>query len=118
MRQKTNLQMSELVRFLRKASRENKAPIWLAISHAIKKPRRNMAQVNISRIARLTKDGETVAIPGKVLGTGTISHKLTVGALSFSAKAKEKIRNAGGVCITLVELADRKPKGTQVKIMR
>ena len=118
MRQKTNPQLSELTRSLRKASKENRAPIWLAISNAINKPRRNMAQVNISRIARLTTDGETVAVPGKVLGAGTIGHKLTVAALSFSADAKEKIRNAGGMCMTLVELIRKNPKGTKVKIMR
>ncbi len=115
---KTNPKLVELVRSLRKASRENRTPIWLAISNSLSKPRKNMAQINISRIARLTKGGETVAVPGKVLGAGLISHRLTVAALSFSADAAEKIRAVGGRCVTLNELLRENPSGAQVKIMR
>lgn len=115
---KTNPQLTELVRSLRKASTENKAPIWLAISRALKRPRKNMAQINLSRISRLTKNGETVAVPGKVLGAGSVDHKVTVAALTFSASAKEKIRLAGGTCITLNQLVEKNPEGTEVRIMR
>lgn len=34
----------------------------------------------------------------KILGTGTLSKKLTVKAQAFSASAKAKIEAAGGVC--------------------
>ena len=115
---KTNPQTLELVRILRKASRENQAPIWLTVSRALSKPRKNMAQVNISRIARFTKEGETVAIPGKVLGTGRVNHRLKVAALGFTAGAKKKIIIAGGSCTTLIELLEQNPKGTNIKIMR
>jgi large subunit ribosomal protein L18e len=118
MSDKTNPQLLELMRSLRNASKKNKAPIWLAISHALGKPRRNMAQVNVSRIARFTLEWETVAVPGKVLGSGTVNHKLTVAALSFSASAREKIGIAGGKCLTLPELLEKNPKGTKVKLMR
>jgi large subunit ribosomal protein L18e len=118
MHSKTNPQISELVRFLLRASRENQAPIWLAISRALSKPRKNMAQVNIGRINRLTKDGETVAVLGKVLGSGLTSHKMSVAALGFSADAKEKITATGGTCLTFVELLKKNPKGTNIKIMK
>jgi large subunit ribosomal protein L18e len=118
MKNKTNLQLLELARLLRKASRDNGAPIWVTISRAISKPRKNIAQVNIRRISRFTKNGETVAVLGKVLGTGVVDHKVTVAALGFSNSAKEKIRIAGGKCFTFLELLESNPKGTHVKIMR
>lgn len=115
---KTNPQTVDLVRSLHKASAENKAPIWLAVSRALKKPRKNMAQINLSRISRLTNNGETVAVPGKVLGAGNVNHKVTIAALAFSASAREKIQLAGGTCITLNQLLEKNPKGTEVRIMR
>lgn len=43
-------------------------------------------------VAKGVKDGI------KILGTGTLSKKLTVKAHAFSATAKAKIESAGGVC--------------------
>ena len=114
---KTN-QMRDLGRSLHKTSKENKAPIWLAISRALNKSRKNMARINLSRISRLTRNGDTVAVPGKVLGAGDVDHRVTVAALAFSASAREKIRLSGGTCITLNQLLEKNPKGTEVRIMR
>jgi large subunit ribosomal protein L18e len=77
-----------------------------------------MAEVNVGRIARYTKEGETVAVPGKILGTGTIEHKITVAAMNFSKEAKDKILNAGGKCMTIEDLLKANPKGTKIKLMR
>jgi large subunit ribosomal protein L18e len=77
-----------------------------------------MAEVNVGRIARYTKEGETVAVPGKILGTGTIEHKITVAAINFSKEAKDKILNAGGKCLTIDDLSKANPKGTKIKLMR
>jgi large subunit ribosomal protein L18e len=115
---KTNPRLSDLIRSLRRASARNRAPVWLAISRGLSKPRRNMAQINLSRISRLTEDGETVAVPGKVLGTGRLDHKVTIAALAFTESAREKVGLAGGACITLSQLLEENPKGTRVKIMR
>ncbi|MBS7622484.1 50S ribosomal protein L18e [Candidatus Bathyarchaeota archaeon] len=115
---KANPQLLDLIRSLRRASARNRAPVWLAISHALSKPRRKMAEINLSRISRLTEEGETVAVPGKVLGAGGVDHKVTIAALAFTASAREKVRLAGGACITLSQLLDENPKGTRVKIMR
>jgi len=90
----------------------------LALSKALRKTRKNMAEVNVERIARYTKEGETVAVPGKVLGTGTIEHKITVAAASFSKEAKDKILNVGGKCLTIDDLLKTNPKGTKIKLMR
>lgn len=90
----------------------------MALSKALRKTRKNMAEVNVGRIARYTKEGETVAVPGKVLGTGTIEHKITVAAVDFSKEAKDKILNAGGKCLTIDDLLKTNPKGTKIKLMR
>jgi len=56
-------------------------------------------------------------IPGKALGAGIIDHPVTVAAFNFSEKAKRKIEAAGGKCLTIEELAEANPKGSNVKIL-
>ncbi len=92
--------------------------IWKDLAERIVKPRQNLAEVNIGKLNSLTKKGDTVIIPGKVLGNGTIDHAVIVGAISFSSVAKAKIKKIGGKCLTLIELAEKTPNGKGIKIIR
>ncbi|MCX6777439.1 MAG: uL15 family ribosomal protein [Candidatus Micrarchaeota archaeon] len=59
----------------------------------------NLFQIDaMAKKGMLQKSGEAYAFDfdGKVLGTGRISAKVSVSALSFSKNAEEKIRAAGG----------------------
>jgi len=82
----------------------------------LKSKRRRIA-VNISRISRYTKENDEVIVPGKVLGSGTISHPVKVAAFAFSDEARSKIIKAKGECLTIPELAEMNPKGSNVKII-
>lgn len=112
-----NPQLIELIRFLRKQSRENKAEIWKSLAEHLSKSRRKRVTVNISRLNRFTQKNEIVAVPGKVLGAGEINHPITVAAFAFSEKAKEKIKKAKGKCLSLSELVKKNPAGSNVKII-
>ncbi|MFQ6068567.1 MAG: 50S ribosomal protein L18e [Candidatus Bathyarchaeia archaeon] len=112
-----NPQLLNLIRFLKKTSKENDAKIWNSIANALTKTRSRRISVNLSRINRHTEKGEVVAVAGKVLGAGTLRHPVTVAAFAFSAKAKEKIRKAKGKCLTFPELVKKNPRGSNVKIV-
>ncbi len=114
---KTNPQVLNLISALKKQSREKAIPLWRDIALRLERPSRNYAEVNISRINRYTKEDDTVIVPGKVLGAGVLDHKLTVAAVNFSGSAREKIKAAGGECITIEELMNRNPEGSGVKII-
>ncbi len=114
---KTNPELIGLIRFLKKQSRENKANIWRDIAEELSKPRRKGIAVNLSRLNRHTQKNETIVVPGKVLGAGKIDHAITVAAFAFSETAKEKIKAAKGRCLSLLELAKKNPKGSNVKII-
>lgn len=107
-----------LITKLRKASIEHNAEIWRVVSRTLLKPRRKRPAVNISKINRYTKDGDVVLVPGKVLGSGNLTHKVTVAALSFSETAKEKIKKVKGKALSIEELLKKNPKGTNVILMR
>lgn len=113
----TNPELIELIRFLKKQSRENKANIWRDIAERLAKPKRKRIAVNISHINRCTQKNEMVVVPGKVLGAGEMRHPVTVAAFAFSEKAKEKIKATRGKCLSFLDLIKKNPKGSNVKII-
>ncbi|WP_297500416.1 50S ribosomal protein L18e [Thermococcus sp.] len=113
----TDINLRRFIRSLRKKSNEEGVRIWKDLAWRLERPRRQRAEVNISKINRHTKEGDTVVVPGSVLGAGKIEHKVTVAAWKFSETAKRKIVEAGGEAITIEELMERNPKGSGVTIM-
>lgn len=113
----TNIYLRLTISYLKKKSRENGARIWKRVAELLSAPTRQRVIVNLSRINRYTNEGDVVVVPGKVLGVGFINHKVIIGAWSFSKSAKEKIEKAGGRAVTLIELANMYPKGSNVKII-
>jgi len=114
----TDVRRLALIKLLKKAARENNARIWMYVAELLGQPRRLRPQVNISKINRYTKEGETIIVPGKVLGAGFLDHKVTVAAYAYSESARKKILDAGGEAISIEELLTRNPKGSGVKILR
>jgi len=115
---KTNPRLSSLIATLKTASRENEARIWREIARRLESPTRNYAEVNISKINRYAGDGETIIVPGKVLGSGMLDRRVTVAALTFSESARRKIAGAEGVCLSIEELVADNPAGSRVRILR
>jgi large subunit ribosomal protein L18e len=91
--------------------------IWKRIAKDLEKPTRQRRIVNLYKINKNTKDSEAVIVPGKVLGTGELDHKVLVVAWDFSDGAKEKITKAKGACMTIPEMLEKNPKGKDLRIM-
>lgn len=86
--------------------------MWKRIASDLAKSSRRQRVVNLSRISRNSKEGETIIVPGKVLGSGELSHKVTVVAASFSDSAVAKLKEQKCVMMTLDEFLTKNPKGT------
>ena len=71
----------------------------------------------MSDINRHAEADETILVPGKVLSNGELDKKVNVVALKFSAKAQEKIESAGGECISIDEIIETNPKGSNIRII-
>ena len=106
-----------MARELKKASRTNKAPIWAKLAQYALKPSSARRDLNLNRINQLTKDNDTVVFPGKVLGTGNITHKITLFSFSISNSAAEKIVKSGGRIISHQDLIEQNPRGTGVVML-
>ncbi len=114
---KTNPMLLELIHELKKQSNENDVAIWKDIALRLEKPSRNWAEVNLDRISKYILDKETALIPGKVLATGNLTKKVSIAAWSFSEKSQEKIKKAGGKCMSIKELLKNNPKGKDIRIL-
>ena len=113
----TNPELLSVIRSLRKKAKDSNAPIWRDVAEDLMASKRRRIAVNLSRLNRHTKTKETVVVPGKVLGAGTLNHPVTVAAFSFSTQAKLKITQAKGKCLSIIELMEAKPEGSNVKII-
>ncbi|HXG07933.1 MAG TPA: 50S ribosomal protein L18e, partial [Nitrososphaera sp.] len=102
---------------LRSAFKKTRAPIWRALERELAGPRSNRREVNIRKLSEVTKAGEVVIVPGKILGTGSLGHKLTVCAFSLSESAARKVVQSGGTIVPFEELVKKYPDGRGVRII-
>src|SRR3990167_3409894 len=100
-----NIVLLKLVEELKKRSNNQKVNIWKRVANDLEKPTRQRRVVNLSSLSRYTEENEIVVVPGKVLGAGTLNHKLTISAFQFSGGAKEKLEKVGAKIIPLLELS-------------
>ena len=113
----TNQVVIRMASDLRKASAKNDAPIWGKLAEYALKTSQARRDINVNRISQLTKENDTVVFPGKVLGTGTISHKITLCSFSISNSAAAKVVENGGKIISYLELIKQNPTGKGVVLL-
>jgi len=109
----TNLELKNLIKSLKKLSAKENVNIWKRISKDLERPTRQRRKVNIYKINKHIKEGETAIIPGKVLSLGELNKKVTVAAYQFSDAARNKIEKA----ISIQGLMKSNPKGKKVRII-
>ena len=114
----TNPELIQLISLLKKESREKQAGIWLDVAEYLSKTRSQRVTVNLSRINRNTKRADTIVVPGKILGSGSIHHTVTVASFGASEKAKTKLAAAKAKYVSIPELLEKNPKGSNIKIIR
>ena len=106
----TNIGLRLLISELNK----QKEPIFKRLASELSRPSRNHRAVNLSRIeANVAKD-EIAVVPGKVLGSGELTKKITIAAWRFSDGAREIIKAAGADAISLSDLMKKKGKKMRI----
>lgn len=114
---KNNPQLVMLVEKLYTLSSGGKTALWRDVARRLESPTKSRAAVNLSKLDRICNEGDTVLVPGKLLGFGRISKKLTVSAYSHSGTAARKLAEAGGVFISIEKLAEKNPAGSNIKLI-
>lgn len=115
---KSNKILRESAVMLERKGRKEDLPIWKESAERLGAPKSGETVVNINRLSRVGDGKSPMFVPGKVLGSGALDKKLTVGAFSFSASAKKKIESAGGHALAIEEFVKKYPKGSGVILVR
>lgn len=106
-----------VIKDLRMAAKAEEAAIWDAVANGLSRARKNRSEVNIYKINKFTSKDDRVIVPGKVLGSGKLNHRVDVAAFQFTLKAKEEIEGTGGSALSIQELIKKNSKGSGVKII-
>ena len=115
MKGQTNETLKELCVNLEKLSKKENVKIWKRVAKELQKPARSKKPVNIFKINKYIRDGETALVIGKVLSEGKLIKKINISTFNASMQAKEKL---GKNLITIKELIQKNPKGNKVRIIK
>ncbi len=113
---KTNPVLQDVIQQCEEAARRNDAAVWQRVADELQRSNRSQRTVNLSRIERHTEDGDTVVVPGKVLGSGRLTKDVTVAAFNFSASAREAVHGAG-TATHIEDLVEDRPDGSGVEVL-
>ena len=109
----SNPNLRKLIEDIKENASKEDSGFWRKIATELEKSRRKRRQVTISRINKVTKDNETIVVPGKVLGDDNLNHNVKVAALEFSSSAKKMIKDS----ITIRQLLKTNPKAKDIRII-
>jgi len=64
----------------------------------------------------MTKEGDSIVVPGKVLSQGELSKKVAIVAFAFSDKTREKLLKTKSQAITMLEEIKKNPEAKGLKV--
>lgn len=102
---------------LKRLAIEKQRPLWKRVAVDLEKSTRQRRIVNLWHLEQHANAGEILLVPGKVLGDGELTKKVTVAASSFSASAREKLAANGSTVLSIEELMKKQPDGKNVRII-
>lgn len=108
---KTN---SELVETINEAKKNKN---WLKIAHFLSTPRRNRLEINLKKIDEIAKNGEKIAIPGKILSVGELNKKVNISAFKISEGAKKKLKEKKIEFNSILDEIKTNPSAKGVRIL-
>ncbi len=114
---KSNTQLANLIQEMKKCASSENSKLWKRIATDLEKPTRQRKAINLGKINLLTNENEVVVVPGKVLGSGELDHKVTIAALNISGSAVEKLKKSNGTYFDLEQYVKNNPKGKNVRVL-
>jgi len=115
---KTNPRTNSLVKDLYTLSEREGTALWKTIAKRLEKPAGTWATINLSRLNRITKKGEKIIVPGKILGSGQLDHPVEAYAFNASAAAKMSVIRAKGSLNSIEDLIKKNPQGKGIRIIK
>lgn len=112
-----NAQTKTIITALKRLAIEQQRPLWKRVATDLEKPTRQRRIVNLWKLEKEAKEGDVIIIPGKVLGDGVLTKRLTIAAAQYSAEAKRKLAAGGSSVLTIEELLRKHADGKNIRII-
>lgn len=106
---------SEIVETIMLAKKEKS---WMKVAQILSGSKKNYDSINLKKIDSEAKEGDTIVVVGKVLGSGQLTKKVRISATGFSESAREKIEANKSEIVSLIEEIKKNPKAEGIKILR
>ena len=90
---------------------------WMKVAQKLSSSTRKYDSVNLEKIDKESKAGDTIIILGKVLSVGKLAKKLRICALSFSASALKKMKETKSEAVSILDEIKSNPKAQGIKII-
>jgi len=113
----TNLFLRKLIEKLKKQSNKENVRVWKEIAYYLEKPTRQRPEVNLIKIEKVAKEGETIIVPGKLLGGGDLNKRVTIVYWKASKSAIKKLEEKGIEHYNLEKYMEINPKGSNTRII-
>lgn len=110
-----NKTSSELISTIMEAKKHKP---WLVLAKMLSSSTRKYPSVNLDELEKITTAGDTILVPGKVLGIGNISKKIRICALGFSASALEKLKTSKSEAVSILEEIKKNTKAEGIRIIK
>ena len=117
MKIRNNPLKANTIKALRTIYKDNKAPIWDVVIEELSVPKSRKRQINLGKLSKITEKGDKILVPGKILGSGVLTHNLVIGAFSYSQNARNKIKKTGGKALSLIDFVEKHTNGKDVKLI-
>ncbi len=91
---------------------------WMEIAQIISGSTRKYPSVNLKDINKKSADGDTIVIPGKVIGAGELNKRIKICAVKFSSSALDKMKTSKSEAVTLVDEIRKNPRAQGIKVIK
>ncbi len=98
-------------------AKKQKAAKWVEIANLLALPRRQQIIKNLDEIEKQCKEGDTIIVPGKVLGKGDVSKRIRISAFSYSQEAREKLKAKKSEIVSIADEIKKNPKAEGIKVL-
>ena len=109
LRRKTNNELVETIVYAKKKTH------WLNIASILSSPKKRI--MNLGELNKLTKEGDKVLFPGKILSDGELSKKIEIIALKASKRTEEKIFNSKSTFSKIIDEIKKNPEAKGIKVL-
>jgi large subunit ribosomal protein L18e len=96
----------------------SKNPAWFKFAKLFSESTRKHSSVNLGQIDAQTSMGDTIIVPGRVLGVGEITKKVRICSFGISKEARENLKKTRSEWIHVLDEIKKNPKAEGLKVIK